>query len=76
MDIKIEKNIEVPYKWRGYMNPYVSILQSMENDESFKYPLKDQSLIRSAINIAQKNTNKKYMTRKISEDFRRLWRVK
>ena len=76
MTIKIEKNVEVPFDWRSSINPYRDAIENMEVDDSFKYPLTDINAIRGVLNTYQRKSNKKFITRKISETERRVWRSK
>jgi len=77
MKIQIDSNIEIPYRYSGSRNPFKEPLQSMEVNDSIRYEVKDDSQVRSAINTQKQVTSsREYITRKLDDQFRRVWRVK
>lgn len=73
-DIKIEKNIEIPFSHTGRQT-LTGLLRQLEVGDSFIYDIERRNAMNSLAVRVAKVSNKKFTSRRISEDTVRIWRT-
>ena len=76
-EVKLEDNIEIPFKGSANNNEYKETMLIMKVDQSFIYDITDNGIISSArTSMSRQSPNKKFISRKVNETTRRIWRIK
>ncbi len=75
MNIKLDKNVPVPEN--GIIKSYREVIKKMKVGESFEYPSKHYTNV-NLCTTAHKAANEsiEFMSKGITHDTRRLWRIK
>ena len=71
--IIIEDDIKPPHNPIGVV--YLDALKGLEVGQSFKYPATHSAIMSNQLNNA-KTPTKKFITKKVNDAERRVWRVK